>query len=198
MAGGRVLRLAPAAAAADGRAVVARADGVTAIAGTEFGSTSSYLRLSYAAIGAADIPEGIARLGRAAHEESRRPVETHRARWRFRPPLPLTFRARSCDRPRRALRSSFALLALRARCSRKPSPQGRVCQGQREREIVLRAEKTSGGRRSRRDHGDAEVGEGARGVGGADRCDPDLAPGRVEDVGAMRGSPSMPSCCRRP
>jgi DNA-binding transcriptional MocR family regulator len=51
----------------DGRAVVARAEGVTAVAGTELGATSSFLRLSYAALGADEIPEGIARLGRAAH-----------------------------------------------------------------------------------------------------------------------------------
>jgi DNA-binding transcriptional MocR family regulator len=53
----------------DGRAVVTRADGVTAVSGTEFGVTSAYLRLSYAAVEAADIPEGIARLGQAAREE---------------------------------------------------------------------------------------------------------------------------------
>ena len=53
----------------DGRAVVARAEGVSALAGTEFGVTSSFLRLSYAAVGAGDIPEGIARLATAAREE---------------------------------------------------------------------------------------------------------------------------------
>jgi 2-aminoadipate transaminase len=52
----------------DGRAVVARAEGVTALAGTEFGVTSSFLRLSYAAVGAGEIPEGIARLAAAARE----------------------------------------------------------------------------------------------------------------------------------
>jgi DNA-binding transcriptional MocR family regulator len=52
----------------DGRGVVERADGVTALAGTSFGVTSSFLRLSYAAVPADEIPEGIARLGRAAHE----------------------------------------------------------------------------------------------------------------------------------
>ena len=51
------------------------------------------------------------------------------SRWRFRPPLPLTVRAQSCDRPRRAPRSSFALLALRARCRRHTSPSGLLRQG---------------------------------------------------------------------
>jgi DNA-binding transcriptional MocR family regulator len=53
----------------DGRAVVARAEGVSALAGTEFGVTSSFLRLSYAAVGAGDIPEGIARLAAAVRDE---------------------------------------------------------------------------------------------------------------------------------
>jgi DNA-binding transcriptional MocR family regulator len=52
----------------DGRAVVERAEGVTAAAGTEFSVTSDFLRLSYAAVPADEIPEGIARLARAAHE----------------------------------------------------------------------------------------------------------------------------------
>ena len=52
----------------DGRAVVERAEGVTAAAGTEFGVTSGFLRLSYAAVPADEIPEGIARLARAARE----------------------------------------------------------------------------------------------------------------------------------
>jgi DNA-binding transcriptional MocR family regulator len=52
----------------DGREVVARADGVTAVPGTEFGATSAFLRLSYAALAADEIPEGIARLAQAAHE----------------------------------------------------------------------------------------------------------------------------------
>jgi len=54
--------------ALDGRAVVERAEGVTAVAGTELGVTSVFLRLSYAAVPADEIPEGIARLARAAHE----------------------------------------------------------------------------------------------------------------------------------
>ena len=111
---GRVLRLARSSRRACGRprrrSRAPRAS--PPFAGTEFGSTSSYLRLSYAAVGAAEIPEGIVRLGRAARDELERGRLTHRARWRFRPPLPLTFRARPCGRPRRALRSSFALLAL--------------------------------------------------------------------------------------
>jgi DNA-binding transcriptional MocR family regulator len=52
----------------DGRAVVERAEGVTAVAGTELAVTSAYLRLSYSAVPADEIPEGIARLARAAHE----------------------------------------------------------------------------------------------------------------------------------
>jgi 2-aminoadipate transaminase len=52
----------------DGRAVVARAQGVSARAGTEFGVTSSFLRLSYAAVDAGNIPEGIARLATAVHD----------------------------------------------------------------------------------------------------------------------------------
>jgi DNA-binding transcriptional MocR family regulator len=53
----------------DSRAVLARAEGVTGLPGTELSVTSSYLRLSYAAVDAADIPEGIARLAGAAREE---------------------------------------------------------------------------------------------------------------------------------
>jgi len=53
----------------DARAAVARADGVSAVAGTEFGATSSFLRLSFASLDAAGIPEGIARLARAVREE---------------------------------------------------------------------------------------------------------------------------------
>jgi DNA-binding transcriptional MocR family regulator len=52
----------------DGRAVAERAEGVTAVAGTEFGVTSGFLRLNFAAVPADEIPEGIARLARAAHD----------------------------------------------------------------------------------------------------------------------------------
>jgi DNA-binding transcriptional MocR family regulator len=51
----------------DGREVLAAADGVTAAGGTEFGVTSRFLRLTFAAVPADEIPEGIARLARAAH-----------------------------------------------------------------------------------------------------------------------------------
>jgi DNA-binding transcriptional MocR family regulator len=52
----------------DGRAVVERAEGVTAVAGTEFGVTSGFLRLSFSSVPADEIPEGIARLARAVHD----------------------------------------------------------------------------------------------------------------------------------
>jgi 2-aminoadipate transaminase len=53
----------------DARAVLARAKGVTAVAGTEFGVTSSFVRLSYSSVSAADIAEGVERLARAVAEE---------------------------------------------------------------------------------------------------------------------------------
>ncbi len=59
----------------DSRAVLARAEGVTAVPGTELSVTSGYVRLSYAAVDAADIPEGIERLARAARDE----LEAHAA-----------------------------------------------------------------------------------------------------------------------
>jgi DNA-binding transcriptional MocR family regulator len=49
----------------DGRAVLARAQGVTARAGTEFGSTADQLRLSYAAAAPDEIGEAVARLAAA-------------------------------------------------------------------------------------------------------------------------------------
>jgi len=49
----------------DGRAVLARADGVAALAGTEFSAMSSFLRLSYAAAAPDEIEAGIARIAAA-------------------------------------------------------------------------------------------------------------------------------------
>jgi DNA-binding transcriptional MocR family regulator len=57
----------------DGRAVLARAEGVTAVAGTEFGTTSAFLRLSYAAVPAGDIPEGIERIAAAVRAQLEEP-----------------------------------------------------------------------------------------------------------------------------
>jgi DNA-binding transcriptional MocR family regulator len=53
----------------DGRAVVARAEGVTAAAGTEFGSTSEFLRLSFASPALEEIAAGVERLAAAVHQE---------------------------------------------------------------------------------------------------------------------------------
>jgi DNA-binding transcriptional MocR family regulator len=49
----------------DGRAVLARAEGVAAVAGTSFSAVSSYLRLSYAASDPDEIDAGIERLAAA-------------------------------------------------------------------------------------------------------------------------------------
>lgn len=49
----------------DGRAVLERAKGVTALDGTRFAVTSNLLRLSYSATGVDEIPIGIERLGAA-------------------------------------------------------------------------------------------------------------------------------------
>jgi DNA-binding transcriptional MocR family regulator len=49
----------------DGRAVLARAEDVTAVAGTSFSAMSSSLRLSYAAATPEEIDTGIARLAAA-------------------------------------------------------------------------------------------------------------------------------------
>jgi DNA-binding transcriptional MocR family regulator len=49
----------------NGRAVLARADGVTAVAGTRFGWTANALRLSFCAAAPDEIAEGIARLAAA-------------------------------------------------------------------------------------------------------------------------------------
>ncbi len=51
----------------DGRAVLERAEGVTAVAGTEFGVTSNLLRLSYSAVPAERIHAGVERLAAALH-----------------------------------------------------------------------------------------------------------------------------------
>ena len=98
--------------------MVARAEGVTAIAGTEFGSTSSYLRLSYAAVGAAEIPEGIARLGRAARDELEKAALNT-------PSTVALSSTASTDLPRPALRPSASspqkqLRPTRAPCSVQP------------------------------------------------------------------------------
>ncbi len=53
----------------DGRAVLARAEGVTALAGTGFGTTSNFVRLSYSATPSSVIAEGIERLARAVAAE---------------------------------------------------------------------------------------------------------------------------------
>ena len=53
----------------DGRAVLARAEGVTAVPGTVFGTTSSYLRLSFATPAREEIEEGVVRLAAAVHAE---------------------------------------------------------------------------------------------------------------------------------
>jgi DNA-binding transcriptional MocR family regulator len=49
----------------DGRAVIARAEGVTARAGTDFGTTANLLRLSYSAAAPDEISAGIERLAAA-------------------------------------------------------------------------------------------------------------------------------------
>jgi DNA-binding transcriptional MocR family regulator len=49
----------------DGRAVLARAEGVTALPGTEFGSLASSLRLSYSAAAPDEIDAGVERLAAA-------------------------------------------------------------------------------------------------------------------------------------
>jgi DNA-binding transcriptional MocR family regulator len=56
-------------ASLDGRAVLARVDGVTAIPGTEFGTTSNYLRLSFATPALDEIEEGVRRLAAAVRAE---------------------------------------------------------------------------------------------------------------------------------
>jgi DNA-binding transcriptional MocR family regulator len=53
----------------DGRAVLAQADGVTAVPGTEFGTTSNYLRLSFATPALDEVAEGVRRLAAAVRAE---------------------------------------------------------------------------------------------------------------------------------
>jgi DNA-binding transcriptional MocR family regulator len=49
----------------DGRALLARAEGVTAVAGSEFSAMSSFLRLNYAAVPPEQIELGVQRIAAA-------------------------------------------------------------------------------------------------------------------------------------
>jgi 2-aminoadipate transaminase len=52
----------------DGRAVLERAQGVSAVPGTEFASTSNLLRLSYSSVAPDEIPAGVERLAAAVDD----------------------------------------------------------------------------------------------------------------------------------